>query len=130
MIRVGFRSLNRMLRDRRALVLDLDVKVLVGKDVPGLIENPRQLTRRQTVGLIAAEPDLQLNGVDLPNRAAAVDEPLSDMTDLGDVEMTGDRDSVGKTEAERLVGLIPEPGSEISEFHGGIYIPVWVYVQR
>jgi hypothetical protein len=89
------RTLNRKLGDRPQLVFDFHRQTEVLQKVADPVKNGGQLARRKPVLDIVVHPSLEKTGLLHAAGAAAINEPLGDVPNLGDVEVGGDHVAIG-----------------------------------
>jgi hypothetical protein len=82
-----FGAFDRELRHDAVLVFDFDRQVVMRQHIACAIEDGGQFARDEAVIDIVMHPGLQQAGLQRAPRAAAVDEALRHMADLGDVKV-------------------------------------------
>ena len=106
------------LRDELSFVLDFHRHREVVKEAVGMTENGGELSGREAVVDVVRDPGLEQAMLQCPQDAAAVDERLLYMADLGDVEVRGDQTAIGQGEGNEEVGMRVEVAEEGGEGHG------------
>ena len=71
---------------------------------------------------VIAQPHLQNAGFRLTSDAAAIDKPLRDMTDFGDVEVRRNLIAIRQGETWQGIGMACKGGAEFLQFHVSVYI--------
>ena len=112
------RGCDRILRHHAAIVFHLDFKVVVREYLLSQIKNPGEARGIETMIEIAGHISLQQACLGcVVQRPAAVDKALGDMTDFGDVKMSGNLIATGQNKARQAVGVSAESYLQIIQFH-------------
>lgn len=100
-----FRPRDRVLRDHAAIVFDFHFKIVVREHLIPEIENLRERAGIKSMVHVVRDVGLQQASVGrVMQRAAAIDEPLRDMPDFGDVKMRWDLVAIRQSKARERRG--------------------------
>lgn len=110
-------AFDRELRHDAVFVFDFDRQFVMRQHIARFVEDGSQFARDEAMIDVVMHPSLQQTGLQRATRAAAVDEALRDVADLGDVEVRGDQSAVRQHEGERFVRVGAELGEEFSDGH-------------
>jgi len=113
-----------ILRDDAAIPFHFHLQIFRWEDRFPQVEDIGEALRLEPMIEVESDMGLKDTGFALAENATAIDEFLSDMADLGEMEMSWNRFAAGKKEAGKDVGVGTEKSFESREFHDGIYIPV------
>ena len=88
-------------------------------------EDAIELARFESMIGIAGDPSLQQTTFYAASGAAAINEVLLHMPDLGDMEMGGNEATIRQREGEKFIGVRDEMGFEFLNVHKGEGLVIW-----
>lgn len=104
-----------------AVVFDLDIEIVRGKDTLSEIENFSQRAGPQPMIKIVAQTGLQNAGFRFAYDAAAIDKLLRYITNLRRVKVGWDLIAIGQSDANESVRMKCESIAEFGSFHPHLY---------
>jgi hypothetical protein len=112
-----FHRFERKLRDEADFMFDIHVEIVRHENRPGLLQDFRELARRQPVIRVIGKPSLQAAQRVVTLRAAAIYESLVYACHFRDVSMSGDGISVRQKEADIRSRMLVQTFFQFSNIH-------------
>ena len=111
------------MRHDAAIILDLHFELIVWQHPLAEQKDFREPAGQQSMVRVSADVSLKQRRLCLSRHPTAIDKVFRDVTDLGDVGMRRDEIPVRQDKTGERVGMLFEERSEVTNFHGPIYIP-------